>query len=75
MTAIKVEIHQGYWWTCDDCGRDNHGNAELDLPMEQVEALFEASEFEMPDVDDMQLIYVPDKVTCRHCGAKFETES
>jgi len=75
LTATKVELHQGYWWTCDECGRDVHGNAELDLPAEQVQKMFDESEFEMPDDNEpMQMIYVPNRVKCPHCDAEFETE-
>lgn len=68
----KVELHQAFVWTCEDCGRDSFARA-VHLTPEEVAMLGE-------DVLDRaggrsgDWCMAPWAVTCPHCGARYETE-
>ena len=76
-----VEIRQAWEWTCDDCGRDSYERAVLvdpsaidpdDLPdaanldAEKVRAWIDEG-------GSGQFVVAPERVTCPHCGASFDT--
>ena len=79
----RVEMHQAYVWDCNQCGRENFERAiEFDGPQEEKDEMLRQmgaidewqSEADLPDGVGIGLQMAPDKVTCKHCQAVFETE-
>src|SRR5690349_12222327 len=66
-----TELHPAWWWTCDDCGRDNFVRATLLTP-EQVRSRAddELSEIDLDEEGDW--FTTPNRVTCGHCKATFD---
>jgi hypothetical protein len=81
-----TEIHQAYFWTCDDCGQDNFERA-VRVDPESVEgrdigefakqAISEAGDAAeaLGIVIDGDWLMAPSQVKCAHCGAEFQTET
>lgn len=83
--AEKVELHDAFFWACDDCGADNFARAvTLDEDSEQIpEALRMLGQAEravmqsvVGDGDEIEAGTVwmtkPDRVTCKDCGVTYE---
>lgn len=66
----KVELHQAFQWTCEECGRDNFARAVVPESLEgQI-----PEGLELEDFEGGQWVTAPNRVTCEHCGERFETE-
>jgi len=59
--AKKIELLPAYWWHCWDCGAENYGR------MVSAEGI-------APEEEDGEWLLAPETVTCKDCGAEFETE-
>jgi hypothetical protein len=64
-----AELTTAFMWICEDCGRDNFERAVV-LSTEEAKAKGYPEEL----LADGEFCRAPDKVTCGHCGAEFETE-
>jgi len=75
-----VEMRPAYEWTCDSCGRNqfesamaaDFGDADR-LAAAKEAGLVDEFADEIPDELTGDFVTYPDSVTCRHCGALFET--
>lgn len=77
----KVVLKTAYYWICEECGRDNYDRPVLaEIVPEDKEMVFRqwnclALDDELPeDWENFQLVAIPRKVTCEHCGREYETE-
>lgn len=68
----KVEMRGVYEWTCPECGIDQ---LERPIRIESPDKLAEIASDEEVNLDEYdQVNLMPGCVTCRECGATFETE-
>lgn len=78
MTRPAVELHEAFFWACDDCGRDNFARAveiepESDLIADEdrVEA---AVAMATAGANGGAFLMRPGEVKCSWCGAEFNVE-
>lgn len=78
----KVELHPGYWFTCEKCGQDTHGRmvvvTEENIDAE-TKAELEANRRAWAEQNDgmetgIELLARPTIVKCQHCGESFEAD-
>jgi rubredoxin len=75
-----VELHQAYFFICEECGRDVFVRAEAyAIDHETARSIAENVDGGGGDPDEVVLHdigceTIPDEVTCPHCGARFDTE-
>lgn len=78
----KVEIHQAFVWTCDECGRDSFVRAIHTPDSVVVESMCEQDGIEKYEAEAIleesgltgQWCMAPSVVKCPHCGCQYETE-
>ena len=76
-----VELLPAFFWTCDDCGRDNFDRGRT-LMLESIDHA------DLPELGHMEgvkvwvevggsgtLVLTPRLVRCLHCAAEFEIDS
>lgn len=69
-TNKKVELHNGFFWDCDNCGKENFERAYVpDLPPDVIECTKAAHN--IPEDDGHLFFYVPSEVKCRSCGEEY----
>jgi hypothetical protein len=70
-----VELHMAFLWTCDDCGRDNFVRGVTVAPeaIDPDELPGDVAEW-LDAGGDGGWMSAPDRVTCEHCRATFDTE-
>lgn len=76
----KVEMLAAYEWTCDGCGRNSFESAivaemspEDRVAQARQMGLMREFDAEIPEELLGEYVTYPENVTCRHCGATFET--
>lgn len=76
----RVEIHQAFIWTCDECGRDNFERAIIqEMGPEEREQCFREyhrmeDHEELPDDwQNFDMVMAPNSVKCPACGEEFDT--
>lgn len=70
--TIKVELLPAFLWICDCCGADNFERAIA--PEMSPEELADVKEsLGVGEIEDGFLLASPDSVTCKSCGAVYET--
>lgn len=82
----QIDLHQAFMWVCEDCGRDNFERAVVIGPERYAEfGIKHVAEQALEAVSslkneyaggieyDYTLVTNPDHVTCKHCGAQFES--
>lgn len=74
---MKVELKPVWSWDCEECGRENFARSfTTEMHVDEVREMMSE---ENEDEDDEDIIcgilieHIPDEVTCKHCGAMFET--
>jgi hypothetical protein len=75
-----VELIPAFSWTCDDCGRDNFERSIAVAPESlDPQALPVAADEDAETIRDWlaaggegSWAMAPRRVTCRHCGARFD---
>jgi len=83
-TSRIVDLHQAFWWACEDCGRDNFARAiqlepesveAVELSLRAVESFREAEDQADSLGAELEGAFVmsPSHVKCTHCGAEFST--
>ena len=71
MAIASLSI--AYVWDCDDCGRENFVRCiAADFGEDELQELRDEHGVEAWETGDF--VTMPDKVTCKHCGAEFDTE-
>lgn len=69
----KIELHQAFFWICDDCGIHNFERAVLyESSDEEINEL--KGELGVQPWEDGVLVTTPQKVKCTFCRSEFETE-
>jgi len=71
-----VELHNAFFWICDDCGTDNFVRA-IPVSRDKIEAdIQELDEHDREILENVEFEWTmaPEEVVCGHCGSKFETE-
>ncbi len=78
---FKAEMRPAYQWTCDECGVLQFESAMVadfneEDRLETAKSLGIVDEFceEIPEDMTGDFVTYPDEVTCRECGATFETQ-
>ena len=78
--AESVELFQGFFWDCPECRTRNWTEGQNvppdiaerairdELGLDEDEALPEG------EGDHSEMVMVPDEVTCRKCGKKFQVK-
>ena len=74
-----VELFQAFFWTCDDCGRDNFERGITISP--ETISLDDLPDTIDPKIQDWReaggsglFVQAPTQVKCQHCSATFGTE-
>lgn len=70
----EVELHQAFFWTCNQCGKDNFIYAvTVRLSEEQVQEVVK----ERGGTEDFwrngAYLQTPNKVTCKFCSAQYKS--
>lgn len=70
----QVELHPAFVWDCDNCGRQNFERAIIP-PFQSIEE--ERAAYTMLDLTPGEAfpVLAPFNVTCRSCGAVFDTDT
>ena len=68
----KIELHNGFFWDCDECGREHFERALVPtLNPDEIEYIKVTHNIEGPHV----MIISPAYVTCKDCNTTFKTEN
>lgn len=67
----KVELHNAYFFVCDECGKDSFGRL---LPIGQDERDELADDFGIDAAAAGSWLMRPDVVRCQWCDATFTVE-
>lgn len=69
----RTELHQAFFWTCDNCGRDQFERAIMvDADEDEVRQLRDAAGLQ--PWEDGRFIAAPTEVTCQECDHTYATE-
>jgi hypothetical protein len=71
-----IKLHQGWWWTCEECGRDNFERAVIqEVSEEEAEHLEELSGRPSEEILKSGVTPIPLWVNCSYedCGHEFDT--
>lgn len=78
----RVELRTAFHWHCDDCGADNFAlPRKAELTDEDAESAYRKHHMldkweELPaDWRDFEMVQIPSRVHCSHCGSMFDTEN
>jgi len=79
-TERRVELKTAYHWHCEECGRENFDlPSKAEMTDEDREDAFrkfhELDEWvQLPEGwKQFEMVWIPDYVTCVHCGETFGT--
>jgi len=69
-----IELRPAHIWTCDKCYTDNFEQGII-VEMSPEEKMDYAEQFgvDPQDVKSGEWMTIPEDVTCRNCGAKYNT--
>jgi hypothetical protein len=73
-----IELHQAFFFICDDCGRDNFARGDIVSPEKINPSEIDTGYEELTEnlreylANGGTLTKAPDRVTCGHCGAQFQ---
>jgi hypothetical protein len=74
-----VELRSAWEWTCDECGRIQFVScvSERVSPEDLKRMMVEAGELEewedIPEGRGCECVLTPEQVTCKDCGATFDS--
>lgn len=78
MARPIAELHEAFFWTCDECGRDNFGRLiELEPDSELIPESVRADAAVYGSITEggaTAFLMRPDAVACSACGTKHDVE-
>ena len=71
----QIRLHQGWWWTCEECGRDNFERAIVqEVNQTEADMLSDMSGRPAEDIIKAGVTPIPLSVMCAYkdCGHDFD---